>query len=273
MKLKPATTVATYCLLVLGGAACLLIPVSLPADTAPMPVTRGDSREIIVLKWSALSGRLSAGGLVGSGDELTGDFDVGQYVVANDRLVVRARSEVDNHPPLGSPDGNVANLCLDRSNRGLGVGSLVNTERPRSSQVSGGGESGSEVVSFICSGDRLLVSPKALPATSIVVQLGDFDPANADVSLILHGLDGRRSIFPPEVVETRLTPVAPGTYDIRFANLPGIREVSALERFDVRSGWYDPDRDRLTGGHFWLTAVTIEPEPVRPDHLVFSIDD
>jgi hypothetical protein len=273
MHVRHTTTIAAYLVLAIAGTVQFLLPESLPVAEDCPPATQSPGRETIVLKWSALQGSECAGGVVGSGARPLTDFGIGQYLVVSEHLVVRARAEVDNERNYGSFQGNIADLCLDKSNHGLGVGSFAQVGRPGSASLSGGGDSGSELVSFICSGDLELEAPRVVPARSVQVQVADFDPAESDVSLVLHALDGQRYVFPPDVVEQHLTHVAPRTYDIRFKDLPGIAEVPALKQFDVRSGWFDADRQRLTGGQFWLTAVSFDPETVSPTHVVYSIYD
>jgi hypothetical protein len=251
--------------LALAAGLVMFLAARKPPPAASQAAGSGPSPDILTLQlnWTGLAGRASQLGVLGTGPGQVRGF-VGEYIVAAPSVVLRARAEVQNRPPLGSPAGNVAALYADPADVGVGVGSIADAGKPGSSAISGGGPHGSEIIEVISSGDPLLEEPRYMPPSTISIRIAEYRFGDDDLSLVLHPVGGPPVVFPPSVVEPRLVEVVSGTYDLRFADLPGIASVDVITRFDVRSGWFLPATGRLSGGHFWLTKVIIGAQPRQP---------
>jgi len=227
--------------------------------------------DTVTLTRTGLTGVASEGGVVGGGPGQVDEFDVGRYIITSDNLVLRARAEIDNSRPEGSPAGNEGILYVERDDKGIGAGSLL-SDGPGSKEISGGGPHGSEIVSFLFSGDPLLVTPQPAIAGSVVVQVNKFKSSKDDLSVILFEAGGGEHLFGPSVVEPLLSPTADsGRFDLSFASLPGIGSIGDLASFDVRSGVLKTD-GKLSGGHFYVSSLgyTPVPEPVSLVLLAFG---
>lgn len=213
--------------------------------------------DTIPLTRIGLTGAISEGGVIGNGPGQVDEFDVGRYIIVNENLVLRARAEIDNG---GGPNGNVGILHVEIGNKGIGAGSFLDDE-PGSEEISGEGPNGSEIVSFLFTGDALLTNPMPVAADSVTLQVNKFKLNDDDLAVILFDVDGNVHTFAPSVVEPLLTGSSQ-CLDLDFALLPGIDTIAALTGFDVRSGILE-DNDELSGGHFYVSSVsyTSVPEP------------
>lgn len=257
MKTNRVTTLATYCILALAGAGAFVLPDSLPATQASG--TPGVGPVMIDLTMASLAGRPCEKGTLGTASGQKNAWDIGKYIKATDNLLLRAKAEVQNKPPLGSATGNVGQLYLSGNSLGLGVGSVADVGNPGSTDISGGGSHGCEIIHCAFWGDALIADPKVVVASSVSIRIADFQKTNADISITLHTIDGQQHVFAPTEVEPLLTAVDAKVWDLEFSKLPGAASLPAITSFDVRSGWYNAAQKKLSGGHFWLTRVGFTP--------------
>ena len=238
MRSTPTRIIAA---LFLASVAILCVVSFLsPRTPAPSRASSPPPTETISLTWDGLVGKACDGGTVGP---LEG-FDVGKYIVVNDHLVLRATAEVQNKPPLGSLEGNIADLFVQPGKGGVGVGSAADVDKsgntkPGSAAISGGGPHGSEIVHLIFAGDEMLTKPRVALSETVIMKVEQYSPGKSSLSLVLYNPDGRYLVYPPVVVDAFVRSSGSDSHELHFRDLPGIDMIPLLKGFDVRSGWYE----------------------------------
>jgi hypothetical protein len=254
MKPHAKTIIASFGLLALTGTVVVTLPGA--ATTALADSNTVSSPVTLAMTMAGLAGRPCENGTLGTAAGQCNTWNIGRYIRASDSLLLRARAEIQNPGSLGSPAGNEAKFYLTGTTLGLGVGSIADVGNPGSQAISGGGPHGSEIVHCIFSGDPLIDDPKVVNVSSVSLRVSDYDITKADLAITLHTVDGQQHVFAPSVIEPLLVYVSNKVYDLNLAALPGAAALPAVRRLDIRSGWFNPVTNKLSGGHFWLSRLT-----------------